>query len=80
MITLIQFAIHFFLCGALMVMWQPIITAAGYDNAAYASATLQEIAVRDAFWYFGVIIGVIGMFGNILWYFNELKMKQQNEQ
>ena len=80
MITLIQFAIHFFLCGALMVMWQPIITAAGYDNAAYAAATLQEIAVRDAFWYFGVIIGVIGMFGNILWYFNELKMKQQNEQ
>lgn len=63
-----------------MVMWQPIITAAGYDNAAYDTATLQEIAVRDAFWYFGVIIGVIGMFGNILWYFNELKMKQQNEQ
>lgn len=80
MITLIQFAIHFFLCGALMIMWQPIITAAGYDNALYNDATLQEIAIRDAFWYFGLILGVIGMFGNILWYMNELKMKQANEQ
>ena len=75
MITLIQFIIHFFVIGALMIMWQPIITAAGYDNMLYDNASLQEIAIRDALWYFGIIIGVIAMFANILWYFNELKLK-----
>ena len=62
-----------------MIMWQPIITSAGYENTLYENATLQEMAIRDAFWYFGIILGVIGMFGNILWYYNELKMKQANE-
>jgi len=60
-------------------MWQPIITSAGYENTLYDNAGLQEIAIRDAFWYFGIILGVIGMFGNILWYYNELKLKQANE-
>ena len=80
MITLVQFVIHFFLIGALMIMWQPLITAAGYDNALYDTASLQEIAIRDALWYFGLIMGVVAMFANILWYYNELKLKQANEQ
>ena len=79
MITLIQFVIHFFLCAAIMMMWQPIITTAGYENTMYDDASLQEIALRDAFWYFGIILGVIGMFGNILWYYNELRLKSANE-
>lgn len=79
MIILIQFVIHFFLCGALMIMWQPILAVAGYDNTMYNDATLQELALRDAFWYFGIILGVIGMVGNILWYYNELKLKQASE-
>ena len=66
MITLIQFVLQFFLCGAIMIMWQPAITAAGYDNSLYDNATLQEIAIRDAFWYFGLILGVIGAFGYVL--------------
>lgn len=80
MITLIQFVIHFFLIGVLMIMWQPIMTAAGYDNQLYDNASLQEVAIRDALWYFGIIMGVVGMFGNIIWYYNELKLKQANEQ
>jgi len=79
MITLIQFAIHFFLIGALMIMWQPMLTVAGYENPMYDDATIQEIALRDAFWYFGIILGVISMFGNILWYYNELKLKAASE-
>lgn len=79
MITLIQFVIHFFICGAIMIMWQPILTVAGYENPMYVGATIQEIALRDAFWYFGLILGVIGMFGNILWYYNELKLKAASE-
>lgn len=55
------------------------MTSAGYDNAAYDGATLQEIAIRDALWYFGIIMGVIGMFANIIWYYNELKLAQANE-
>lgn len=62
-----------------MIMWQPVLTAVGYDNSMYDDATLQELAIRDAFWYFGLIIGVIGMFGNILWYYNELRLKASNE-
>lgn len=79
MITLIQFVIHFFLCAAIMMMWQPILTMAGYENTMYDDASLQEIALRDSFWYFGLILGVIGMFGNILWYYNELRMNASRE-
>lgn len=79
MITLLQFMIHFFICGAIMIMWQPVLTVAGYENPLYDGADIQVIAVRDAFWYFGIIIGVIGVFGNILWYYNELKNKAASE-
>lgn len=62
-----------------MIMWQPILTVAGYENPMYDTATIQVIALRDAFWYFGIILGVIAMFGNILWYYNELKLKAASE-
>ena len=77
MILLLQFIIHFFICAAIGMMWQPILTSAGYDNSLYDNASLQEIAVRDAFWYFGVIISVVGAFANIIWYFNERRLKAE---
>ena len=72
-ITHLQFIAQTVLIALLAIMWQPIMTTAGYDHALYDGASIQELAIRDALWQFGIIISAIAMVGNIIWYYNSLK-------
>ena len=63
------------ICG-LWIMWTPIISAIAYSNPTYDNSTGQVKAIIDALWSFGIIIPIIGMGGNVLWYFNALKRQE----
>jgi hypothetical protein len=73
MITILQFVGQTVLIALLAIMWQPILVVAGYDSALYDNASVQELAIRDALWQFGIIISVIAMTANIFWFYNELR-------
>ena len=75
-IVIVQFALQTALIAAIAIMWQPILVAVGYDTPLYDDATIQELAIRDALWYFGIIIPVIAQAGNILWLYVELRKQQ----
>ncbi len=68
-----QFVVQTALLVLMGIMWQPILTMAGYDSPLYDDASIQELAIRDALWQFGIIMAVIGMTANIFWFYNELR-------
>lgn len=72
-IVIIQFILQTAMIALIAMMWQPILGAVGYGTAMYDSASIQELAIRDALWYFGIIIPVVAQVGNILWLYTELR-------
>ena len=72
-VVIMQFVLQTAMIVMIGIMWQPVLTAAGYDTELYTGASLQEIAIRDALWYFGIIIPIIAQVGNILWFYVELR-------
>lgn len=75
-ITVAQFAAQTALIAALGIMWTPILAAVGYDTTLYDGASTQELALRDALYYFGMIIVVIAQTGNIIWLYVELRKEK----
>lgn len=75
-IIIMRFGIQTALIAAIGIMWTPIFAAVGYDTNLYDGATIQELALRDAFYYFGMILIIIGQTGNILWLFTELRKEK----
>jgi hypothetical protein len=71
-----RFAVQTALIAALGIMWTPIFAAVAYDTTLYDTATIQELALRDAFWYFGMIMVVIAQTGNIIWLYVELRKEK----
>lgn len=76
-IIVVQFALQTALIAAIGIMMMPILAAVGYDSSLYDdNPTLQELAIRDAFYYFGVTIVIIAQAGNIIWLFVELRKEK----
>ncbi len=75
-IIVAQFAAQTALIAAIGIMLTPVLAAVGYDTTLYDDASIQELALRDGFYYFGMIIVVIAMSGNILWLFVELRKEK----
>jgi len=64
------------LIAGLFIMWTPITSSIAYHNSIYDNASAQVQAIRDALWSFGIIIFVIGMSGNVIWFFKALQRKE----
>jgi hypothetical protein len=75
-IIVVQFAIQTALIAAIGIMMTPILASVGYETTLYDDATVQELAIRDAFYYFGMILIIIAQAGNIIWLFVELRKEK----
>lgn len=75
-IIVAQFAAQTALIAAIGIMLTPILAAVGYDTTLYDDATIQELALRDAFYYFGMILIIIAQSGNIIWLYVELRKEK----
>lgn len=75
-IIVAQFAVQTALIAAIGIMLTPILAAVGYDTTLYDDGTIQELAIRDAFYYFGMILVVVAQSGNIIWLFVELRKEK----
>lgn len=75
--THLQFILQTALIAGIWIMLEPVVTAVAYNNPTYENATPQIKAIIDAFWSIGTALLAIAMGGNIMWYLQTLRKRQQ---